>query len=211
MSHCYDDSICSLSDVATPMLSNESKWGLTSEFIFRSNGLYIANLDIRHLLPQIDKLGIALAEENGPDIIGILETFLNPSIWSNQVNGLSHIRKDRSNTQGKSGDGLILYFRNSISCKRRPEIKISNKETIWTEIFMPNSKPFLICTAYRPPNATSDWIDKLEAELSVAQSSGLELILMGDINIDYRSCSNTKWPKWSNCLILPSWSRISLA
>ena len=58
---------------------------------------------------------------------------------------------------------------------------------------MPNSKPFLICTAYRPPNATSDWIDKLEAELSVAQSSGLELILMGDINIDYRSCSNTKW------------------
>ena len=58
---------------------------------------------------------------------------------------------------------------------------------------MPNPKPFLICTAYRPPNATSDWIDKLEAELSVAQSSGLELILMGDINIDYRSCSNTKW------------------
>ena len=29
--------------------------------------------------------------------------------------------------------------------------------------------------------------------MSVAQSSGLELILMGDINIDYRSCSNTKW------------------
>ena len=46
---------------------------------------------------------------------------------------------------------------------------------------MPNSKPFPICIAYRPPNATSDWIDKLEAELSVTQSSGLELILMGDI------------------------------
>ena len=58
---------------------------------------------------------------------------------------------------------------------------------------MPNSKPFLICTAYRPSNATSDWIDKLEVELSVEQSSGLELILMGDIYIDYRSCSNTKW------------------
>ena len=58
---------------------------------------------------------------------------------------------------------------------------------------MPNSKAFPICIAYRPPNATSDCIDKLEAELSVAHSSGLELILMGDINIDYRSCSNTKW------------------
>ena len=195
MSHCYDDSICSLSDVATPMLSNESKIGLTSEFIYTSKGLHIANLNIRHLLPKIDELGIALAEENGPDIIGICETFLNPSISSNQVtiNGFSHIRKDRSDTQDKSGGGLILYFRNSITCKRRPEIEISNIETIWSEISMPNSKPFLICTAYRPPNATSDWIDKLEAELSVAQSSGLELILMGDINIDYRSCSNTKW------------------
>ena len=195
ISHCNDDSICSLTDVATPMLSNESKTGLTSEFIYRSKGLHIANLNIRHLLPKIDEIGIAMSEENGPDIIGICETFLNPSISCNQVtiNGFSHIRKDRSDTQDKSGGGLILYFRNSITCKRSPEIEISNIETIWSEISMPNSKPFLICTAYRPPNATSDWIDKLEAELSVAQSSGLELILMGDINIDYRSCSNTKW------------------
>ena len=80
ISHCYDDSICSLSDVATPMLSNESKTGLTSEFIYRSKGLHIANLNIRHLLPKIDEVGIAMAEENGPDIIGICETFLNPSI-----------------------------------------------------------------------------------------------------------------------------------
>ena len=57
---------------------------------------------------------------------------------------------------------------------------------------MPISKPFLICTAYGLPNATSHMIDKLAAELSVAQASGLELILMGGINIDYRSFSNTK-------------------
>ena len=41
ISHCYDHSICSLSDVATPMLSNESKTGLTSEFIYMSKGLHI--------------------------------------------------------------------------------------------------------------------------------------------------------------------------
>ena len=107
MSHCYDDSICSLSDAATPMLSNESKTGIASEFIFTSKGLHIAYLNIRHLLPQIDELGIALAGENGPDIIGICETFLNPSKSSNQVtiNGFSHKRKDRSDTQGKSGGG----------------------------------------------------------------------------------------------------------
>ena len=57
ISHCYDDSICSLSDVATPMLSNENKTGFTSEFMYRSKGLHIANLNIRHLLPQIVELG----------------------------------------------------------------------------------------------------------------------------------------------------------
>ena len=58
---------------------------------------------------------------------------------------------------------------------------------------LPNSKPFLICTAYCPPNATSSWIDLLEEELSAAQTSGLEIILMGDINIDLHICSNNKW------------------
>ena len=106
ISHCSND-ICSLSDVATPMLSNENITGLTSEFIYRSKGLHIANLNIRHLLPKIDELGITMAEENGPDIIGICETFLNQSISSNQVtiNGFSHIRKDRSDTQEKSVSG----------------------------------------------------------------------------------------------------------
>ena len=59
--HCYDDSICSLSNGATPILSKESKTGLTSEFIYRSKGLQIASLDIRHLLPEIDEVRIAMA------------------------------------------------------------------------------------------------------------------------------------------------------
>ena len=93
----------------------------------------------------------------------------------------------------KINPGVILYFRNNINCKRRPEFEISNLETIWSEITLQNSKPFLLCTAYCPPNVTSNWIDRLEEELSAAQSSGLEKILMVDINIDFQSCSNNKW------------------
>ena len=62
---------------------------------------------------------------------------------------------------------------------------MSNIETIWSEITLPNSKPFLSCTAYRPPDSKSSWIDLFEEELSAAQSTGLEIILMGDINIDF--------------------------
>ena len=109
------------------------------------------------------------------------------------VNGFDHIRNGPSVTQEKSGGGVILYFRNNINCKHRPEFQLSKLETIWAEITLPNSKPFLICTAYRPPNATSSWVDLLEEELSAAQTSGLEIILMIEINIDLHICSNNKW------------------
>ena len=78
----------------------------------------------------------------------------------------------------------MLYFGNTLKCKRRPDLEISQLETIWTEIEQPNSKPFLICSTYRPPNVQSNWIDLFEEEHSIAQTTGLELILMGDFNID---------------------------
>ena len=102
-------------------------------------------------------------------------------------------RKDRYETNDKSGGGLIFYFRKSIKCLRRKEFEISNIETIWSEIILTNSKPFLICTLYRPPDEKSPWIDLLEEELSAAQTSGLEMIIMGGVNIDYHACSNSKW------------------
>ena len=60
---------------------------------------------------------------------------------------------------------------------------------------LPNSKPFLICTLYRPPTSKSDWIDLFEEELSIAQTTGLEIILiiMGDFNIDLGTDINRKW------------------
>ena len=36
-------------------------------------------------------------------------------------------------------------------------------------------------------------IDLFEEELSIAQVTGLELILMGDFNIDLIPCTNNKW------------------
>ena len=166
----------------------------STDFVFRSKGLHMANLYIHYSLPKLDELRISMACENGLAVLGICETFLNNNISSNQltVNGFDHIRKDRSVTQEKSRGGVMLYFRNNINCKHRPEFELSKLETIWTGITLPNSKPFLICTAYRPPNATSSWIDLLDEELSAAQTTGLEIILMSDINIDLHICSNNK-------------------
>ena len=77
-----------------------------------------------------------------------------------------------------------------MNCKRRPELDIPKIETLWTEVTLTNTKPFLICTLYRQPSATSEWIDLLDEELSVVQATGL---IMGDVIIDFQACSNNKW------------------
>ena len=72
----------------------------------------------------------------------------------------------------------------SLTCSRRSNIEISSLETIWAEIELQNAIPFLVCTAYRPPNAVSEWTGLFEEELSIAQATGLEYIVMGDVDID---------------------------
>ena len=94
-----------------------------------------------------------MANQSCPDVIGLCETFLTCNISDNQIaiDGFDFIRKDRSDTQNKTGGGIILYFRKSLDCKRRREIEISEIETLWAEIALPNSKPFLFCSVYPPP------------------------------------------------------------
>ena len=150
---------------------------------------------MRHLLSKLDEIGLILASNQGPDILGACETFLDLATPDNliAIADFDFLRKDRGCTTDKSGGGVILYFRNTINCIRKEELEISNIETLWSEVTFPNSKPFLLCTVYRPPTASCSWIDLFEAELSIAQTTGFEIILMGDFNIDYTKCSNKKW------------------
>ena len=44
-----------------------------------------------------------------------------------------------------------------------------------------------------PPYAVSKWIDHFEEELSIAQATDLEYLVMVDFYIDLHTCTNTKW------------------
>ena len=148
-----------------------------------------------------------MANNKCPDILGLCETFLDSSIMDSQVaiDGYEFIRKDRMDTHNKSGGGLILYSRNSLKSRRRPNTKFLKSKRFGQKSSYRNSKPFLVCSIYRPPNAHSEWIDLSEEELSIVQASGLEYILMGDFNIDLNPCTNNKW---SNVLQLFDFSQL---
>ena len=73
------------------------------------------------------------------------------------------------------------------------KLKLKNIETLWAEITLPNATLFFICTVYRPPCANSEWIDLFEVEFSIAQTTDLEIISMGDFNFDFGINLNKKW------------------
>ena len=155
----------------------------TSSFGLIKRGLRVGNLNICHLLPKIDEINLLLKGYQTLDILGICETFLNDQVSDNilQIDGYTFERKDRD---AKSGGGIILYLSNSINYKRRPDLEVGNNiESIWTEINYQNSKPILVCTAYRPPSTSRSWINEFAREIDRASSCDNELFILGDFNI----------------------------
>ena len=163
-------------NVMTSSRSPETERNL--DLTFTSKGLHFSNLNIRHLVPKLDELRLHLAADNGPDIMGICETFLECSVPDCQLNiqGFNFMRKDRSEILNKTGGGLVLYYKDSLNCNRRSEFEVSKIETLWSEFTLPNSRSFLVCTVYRPPRALSEWVSQFEHELSIAQTTGLKII-----------------------------------
>ena len=105
--------------------SNNSISNVHREFTFHKKGIHVANLNERHILPKLDELQITLCVENSPDILGICETFLNPTVNDTQlyINDYDFIPKDRYVGQDKYGGGLILYHRKSLKCFRERSLK----------------------------------------------------------------------------------------
>ena len=50
------------------------------DLTFTSKCLHFSNLNTRHLVPKLDELRFHLAADNGPDNMGICETFLECSV-----------------------------------------------------------------------------------------------------------------------------------
>lgn len=120
-----------------------------------------------------------MANDKSPETLGLCETFLGPNISDQHVgiDGYDMIRKDRTETQNKTGGGLKFYFRNTLKFKRRPEYKISKFETIWTEIELSNAKASLLCSVYRSSSAQAEWIDLSEEKSSIAHVTGTRIYI----------------------------------
>ncbi|CAC5393622.1 unnamed protein product [Mytilus coruscus] len=134
----------------------------------KCKGFNAVCLNVRHILSKFDELkNIITINNRYLDLFGLVETLLKPDINNEQckVPGYKIFRKDR---QSKDGGGLLVYVKDSIAVKNRSDLSIITLETLWLEVEFPKSKPFFICTVYRPPNSPQSWIDIRRCESNQA-------------------------------------------
>ena len=57
-------------------------------------------------------------------------------------------------------------------------------EAVCVEIIKPHSRPFLVTTIYRPPNASSEFFDHFEKLIKAIDDENNEMYILGDLNCD---------------------------
>ena len=84
---------------------------------------------------------------------------------------------------------MAMYIKESINWERRYDLENDGVEGIWIEVFVKNSKSFLLATCYRPPDGSnylpSDFNDNLNVMLGDGVRESKEIIMLGDFNVNY--------------------------
>ena len=83
------------------------------------NGLKMAHLNVRSILPKIEQLRI-MTQQSGVDILAVCETWLDSNILDFEIRIPNYelLRHDRN----RHGGGVALYIRNGLEFKPRFDI-----------------------------------------------------------------------------------------
>ncbi len=109
-------------------------------------------LNINSLLKHMDELRILISNSTIV-ILAINESKIDDSVFDNEINiiGYNMIRNDRN----RSGGGVVLYIRHTISFSERKDLVPEPLEMICIEVRRPHKMAFLVSAWYRPPNSMS--------------------------------------------------------
>jgi exonuclease III len=142
-------------------------------------GFKMAFLNIVTLPSKIDETCHSMCSKN-IDLIALNETRLDLSISDGLIHldGYEVVRKDRS----RNGGGVCIYLRSPINYKIRSDLIPPELEAVCVEITKPQSKPFIVTTIYRPPNANAEFFDHLEKLIKQIDDENKEMYILGDLN-----------------------------
>ena len=148
------------------------------------------------MLDKVEKVQLLLEETKRViRILGISETHLNADISDSEasVQDYTFVREDSA--KGTLG-GLGCCIRNYIHWQRREDLEQKGIEAMRIEILMKNSKPFLVCILYRPPDSSKyldrNFEEKFDDIITTAMAKNKEIIIAGDMNNNYLDQLNHK-------------------
>ncbi|PKU42645.1 mitochondrial fission process protein 1 [Limosa lapponica baueri] len=122
----------------------------------------------------------AIVQQESYDVVAIMETWWDDlHDWSAAMDGYKLFRRDR---QGRRGEGVALYVRESYECQELIE-GTSRVECLRVRIKGRASKVDIIGgVSYRPPSQNVD-IDEIFYKQLGKVSRSLALVLVGDFNL----------------------------
>ena len=82
-----------------------------------------------------------------------------------------------------------MYLSNKMCFDRRNDLEYADIECIWIEVTCRFAKNFLVCCMYRPPSSShylpNNFNDHMREMLSTATAENKEVIVLGDVNVNY--------------------------
>ena len=155
-----------------------------------SKGLKICHWNIQRLTTtKQDEIKISLTENsnnsNKIDILFLSETFCTNKTpdYLYAITDYKLFRKDRI---GKLGGGVMAFVHKDLKVERRIDMEDDDLEALWLEVNPHKSnRSLFVAGVYRPPSSNVDMDKKLGRNIENAKLRNKELIIMGDLNVDY--------------------------
>jgi len=160
-------------------------------------GIKIVHQNIRGLFNNIGSLTLLLEKYKHIDIITLSETHITSDSWNENselynIPGYTFIQNCRKNA---TGGGVGMYISNNLEWNI-VNIDCDKLESIWVEIYLKNSKNFLVNTTYRPPDSSKHlcklFNELFEKSLITASTLCEEIIVLGDMNVNFLDKSINK-------------------
>jgi hypothetical protein len=123
-----------------------------------ANGLSIASLNVRSILPKIEQIK-HLLQTIKFDILCINESWLDDNIGIHEydIPGYNVISKHRN----RHGGGIVVYIIETLMFVRRCDLETSTVECVWIQMSQDNGEKLLLCSIYRPPSANAAYFEMM--------------------------------------------------
>ena len=127
-----------------------------------------------------------MLSQNCFDILALNETRLDKYYTDVCIPGYDIVRHDCN----RSGGGVCIYVRKSISFVERADLVPENLEAVCMEITKPNSRPFIVSSIYKPPRAPVQIFDSIGRMIGQIDDEDKETYVLGDLNCNLLDQTN---------------------